>query len=137
PFKKLINQGMIQGVIESIFLQKEKEDGYHRFVCATLAATEPDTEFARIPVPIEFVHNDGSENSYLNKSSIDQFIAWSPDYKDAIFESPEGRYHQGLLTTKSDASDFRLVTHSEVGKMSKSKYNVINPDDVISKYGTD
>ncbi len=136
PFKKLINQGMIQGVIESIFLQKEKENGYHRFVCATLAAREPDTDFARIPVPIEFVQNYGSETSYLNKSSIDQFIVWSPDYKDAIFDSPEGRYHQGLLTPTS-ASDFRLVTHSEVGKMSKSKYNVINPDEVVSKYGTD
>jgi leucyl-tRNA synthetase len=137
PFKKLINQGMIQGVIESILLQKEKEDGYHRFVCATLAAKEPDTEFARIPVPIEFVHNYGSETSYLNKSSVDQFITWSPDYKDAIFDSPEGRYHQGLLTIPAGTSDFRLVTHSEVGKMSKSKYNVINPDDVVSKYGTD
>lgn len=136
PFKKLINQGMIQGVIESIFLQKEKENGYHRFVCATLAAREPDTDFARIPVPIEFVQNYGSETSYLNKSSIDQFIVWSPDYKDAIFDSPEGRYHQGLLTP-TGASDFRLVTHSEVGKMSKSKYNVINPDEVVSKYGTD
>ncbi len=137
PFKKLINQGMIQGVIESVFLQKEKVNGFHRFVCSSIAAKEPEIEFARIPVPIEFVQDYGSESSYLNKNSVDQFIQWSPDYREAIFESPEGRYHPVKLSAGTHAVDFKLMTHSEVGKMSKSKYNVINPDEVIEKYGTD
>lgn len=137
PFRKLINQGMIQGVIESVFLQKEKENGFHRFVCSSIAAKEPEIEFARIPVPIEFVQEYGSDCSYLNKYSVDQFIQWSPDYHDAIFESPEGRYHLGKFSSGTHAADFKLITHSEVGKMSKSKYNVINPDEVIEKYGTD
>ncbi|MCB0685998.1 MAG: leucine--tRNA ligase, partial [Saprospiraceae bacterium] len=67
PFKKLINQGMIQGVIESIFLQKEKVNGYHRFVCASLASEEDHMDFARIPVPIEYVSEYGMDNSYLDK----------------------------------------------------------------------
>lgn len=137
PFRKLINQGMIQGVIESVFLQKEKENGFHRFVCSSIAAKEPNIEFARIPVPIEFVQDYGSDSSYLNKYSIDQFIQWSPDYQQAIFESPHGRYHLGEFSSGIHAVDFKIITHSEVGKMSKSKYNVINPDEVIEKYGTD
>ena len=137
PFKKLINQGMIQGVIEFMYLQKEKVDGYHRFLCAKLAAHEPDVEFARIPVPIEYVKAYGSENSYLDIQSLDQFIKWSPEYQDAIFVCSRGQYHKGKFTPKTDASGSHLFTHSEVGKMSKSKYNVINPDDVIEKYGTD
>ncbi len=137
PFKKLINQGMIQGVIESVFLQKEKENGFHRFVCSSIAAKEPEIEFARIPVPIEFVQDYGSDSSYLSKNSVDQFIQWSPDYREAIFENPHGRYHMGKFSSGIQAADFKLITHSEVGKMSKSKYNVINPDEVIEKYGTD
>lgn len=137
PFKKLINQGMIQGVIESIFLQKEKVDGYHRFVCARLEADQPDSDYARIPVPIEFVKDYGSDESYLDKEGIDQFIKWSPDYKQAFFDTPQGRYQDGKIISGENADEFKLITNSEIGKMSKSKYNVINPDDVVEKYGTD
>ncbi len=136
PFKKLINQGMIQGVIEFMFLDKEKVNGYHRFLCAKLAAAQPDHEFARIPVPIEFVREYGSEDSYMSIASIKKFIEWSPEYGDAIFECSQGIFHKGKFTPKGGESS-HLFTHSEVGKMSKSKYNVINPDEVIQRYGTD
>ncbi|MCB0689764.1 MAG: class I tRNA ligase family protein, partial [Saprospiraceae bacterium] len=62
---------------------------------------------------------------------------WSPDYKDAIFDFVGGSYHQGNLSLNDPSAPLKFITNSEVGKMSKSKYNVINPDDVIEKYGTD
>ncbi len=137
PFKKLINQGMIQGVIEFMFLQKEKVDGFHRFACSRLVEKEPHNEFARIPVPIEYVRDYGTPDSYLNIAGIEAFLQWSPDFADAIFDCGMGRYHRGVFTAHGEAEGSHLYTHSEVGKMSKSKYNVINPDDVISQYGTD
>ncbi len=138
PFKKLINQGMIQGVIESLFLDKEKTNDHHRFVSAEMAMKDPNREYARIPVPIEFVKDYGSDGSYLDVESIEKFIQWSPDYTGSIFASTSGKYQAGEVTpVNGGASEFRMITHSEVGKMSKSKYNVINPDDVIDQYGTD
>ena len=137
PFKKLINQGMIQGVIEFIFLQKEKVNGKSKFYCAGLAAQMPDVEFVKIPVHIDFVNEYGSEKSYLNKASIDQFLQWRPEYEGAIFECSKGTYQDGKFTPKKDAKGTHMVTVSEVGKMSKSKFNVINPDDIIKRYGTD
>ncbi len=139
PFKKLINQGMIQGVIEFIYLLKEKEDGLSKFICTELLSkygTEKD--IARIPIYVDYVQDYGSDKSYLNIESIEKFIAWRKEYADAIFECGYGTYHKGKFTPKSDgACDLHLYTHSEVGKMSKSKFNVINPDDIIAQYGTD
>ncbi len=137
PFKKLINQGMIQGVIEFVYLMKEKEDGKQHFVCTKLIKKRGVTEYARIPIYVDFVKEYGSDNSYLNIESIEKFISWRPEYKDAFFECGKGTYHKGQFMTDGDAVDSHLFTHSEVGKMSKSKHNVINPDDVIERYGSD
>jgi leucyl-tRNA synthetase len=136
--KKLINQGMIQGIIEYVMMQKEKVGEYRRFVCADLAAQEShDIEFAKIPIHIDFVREYGVPGSFLNKESIEQFIAWRPEYADAIFECSGGVYHKGVFKAKEGHQGSHLVTYSEVGKMSKSKYNVINPDDVVARYGAD
>lgn len=137
PFKKLINQGMIQGVIEFIFLEKGTEGDQKRFVTADMAAAEADKEFAKIPVHVDFVSNYGSPKSYLNKEGIDQFIAWRPEYKEASFESESGTYQKGVVSLKDGVEELVMTTLSEVGKMSKSKFNVINPDQVIDRYGTD
>lgn len=137
PFKKLINQGMIQGVIEFIFLEKGAEGDQKRFVTAEMAEAETDKEFAKIPVHVDFVSNYGSPKSYLNKEGIDQFIGWRPEYKDAIFESSSGTYQKGTVSLKAGVEELVMTTLSEVGKMSKSKFNVINPDQVIDRYGTD
>jgi len=137
PFKKLINQGMIQGVIEFMYLEKDTPDGVHRFVCSNIAATQTDKDFARIPVPIEFVQDYGSENSFMNFQSIEQFTRWSPEYSNAMFICGQGTYQNGQFTPAEGGKQSHLVTHSEVGKMSKSKYNVINPDEVVDRYGTD
>lgn len=137
PFKKLINQGMIQGVIEFIFLDKGSDENQRRFVSADIAEAEPQNEFAKIPVHVDFVENYGLPTSYLNKAGIDKFVAWRPEYKNARFEAGNGTYYAGNVTLTDGATDIEMTTLSEVGKMSKSKFNVINPDEVISRYGTD
>ena len=137
PFKKLINQGMIQGVIEFIFLEKGAEGDQKRFVTTEIAEAETDKEFAKIPVHVDFVSNYGSPKSFLSKEGVDQFIAWRPEYKEAVFESESGTYQNGAISLKEGAEAFEMTTLSEVGKMSKSKFNVINPDQVIDRYGTD
>ncbi len=139
PFKKLINQGMIQGVIEFVYLLKEKENGHSKFICTKLAKEMNISmdELAKIPILIDYVKDYGSEKSYLNMESIKNFINYYPSYKDAIFECGAGTFHQGNFTPKGDGTETHLFTHSEVGKMSKSKLNVINPDDIIGQYGTD
>ncbi len=137
PFKKLINQGMIQGVIEFIYLDKNSPEDARRFVSAEIAAQEPDGDFAKIPVHIDYVTDYGSDKSYLNLAGIKQFIDWRPDYANASFESATGTYKSGVFDSPGGAADITFVTLSEVGKMSKSKFNVINPDDVIEQYGAD
>ncbi len=137
PFKKLINQGMIQGVIESIYLQKVKEDGRNKFLCSQLAEANGIDQYTAIPIHIDFVTNYGSEDSYINMSGIKRFLDWRPKYKDAIFECGNGTYSEGKFISKNGSKDAQLLTHSEVGKMSKSKYNVINPDNIIEQYGAD
>lgn len=119
--KKLINQGMIQGVIEFIFMEKSEAKD-KRFISADLLDQYPDSDFAQIPVHVDFVGDYGRDDSYLDEKGIDQFRKWRPDFKSAIFIKNE----QG-----------RLATKSEVGKMSKRYFNVVNPDDVVDRYGAD
>jgi leucyl-tRNA synthetase len=137
PFKKLINQGMIQGVIETIHMQKEKVEGVNRFVCADIAAQDENNEYVNIPVHIDYVCDYGSDKSYLNLDSIKKFVDWRPSYADAIFVCGNGTYQNGVFTPTGDAADSHLVTKSEIGKMSKRLFNVVNPDDVVEQYGAD
>ncbi|MEO1516416.1 MAG: leucine--tRNA ligase [Bacteroidota bacterium] len=137
PFRKLINQGMIQGVIEYICLLKEKTDGKNHFICADFAEKRPESEYARLPVYVDYVSDYGTEKSHLSAEGIRQFIEWRPEYKDAIFEGCGGTYRDGKLESEGSPEDFRFYTISEVGKMSKRYFNVINPDDVVERYGSD
>lgn len=133
PFKRLVNQGMIQGTIENVYLKKEKEDGVNVFVSADLVNEENENEYAQIPVLIDYVQDYGSDDSYLDLAGIKSFVSWRPDYAGSIFKTANETFKDG-----SGASlDFKFYTSSEVGKMSKSKYNVINPDDIVEEYGAD
>lgn len=137
PFKKLVNQGMIQGVIEHIYLDKNSPEDARRFVSADMVSDEDMGNYAKIYAHIDFVSDYGKEDSYLTAEGIQKYLDWRPIYKDAAFESKDGVFKDGKVTLKEGATQFRFNTHSEVGKMSKSRYNVINPDTVISRYGTD
>ena len=106
PFKKLINQGMIQG--RSNFVYRIK--GTNKFVSATLKG---DFDTQEIHVDVNIVKNDVLDT--------EAFRNWMPEYKDAEFVLDNGKYTCGWA----------------VEKMSKSMYNVVNPDVIIDNYGAD
>ncbi|MGB3454338.1 MAG: leucine--tRNA ligase [Moheibacter sp.] len=105
--KKLINQGMILGM--SAFVYRVLNS--NQFVSKSL---KDDYETTPIHVDVNLL-KDGDE------LDIDKFKAWREEYADAEFILENGKY----------------ICGREVEKMSKSKYNVVNPDDICEQYGAD
>lgn len=108
PFKKLVNQGMIQG--RSSFVYRSKTDK-NLFVSKNIPGRAENT--VPIHVDINIVDNDILD--------VEKFKAWRPEFADARFELESGKYVCGW----------------EIEKMSKSMYNVQNPDDLVARYGAD
>ena len=108
PFKKLINQGMILGTSAFVY----RLEGENKFVSKNLSEVK---SVQAIHAPVEYVNAS-------DELDVETFKNWRPEFKEAEF-----------LTEESGA----YIVGREVEKMSKSKYNVVNPDDICEDYGAD
>ena len=106
PFKKLVNQGMIQGRSNFVY----RINGTNTFASLGL---KDRYETTPIRVDINLVNNDILDT--------EAFRAWRPEFADAEFVTEDGKY----------------ICGAAVEKMSKSMFNVVNPDDIVEDYGAD
>ena len=106
PFKKLVNQGMIQGRSNYVY----RINGTNTFVSHNL---KNQHETTALHVDVNIVQNDILD--------IEAFKKWRPEFNNAEFILENGKYICGW----------------GVEKMSKRYYNVVNPDDIVAKYGAD
>ena len=111
PFQKLVNQGMIQG--RSNFVYRINSDDHSKAPVFVSAGLKKDYDVTPIHVDVNIVSADVLD--------IEAFKAWRPEYENAEFILEDGKYICGWA----------------VEKMSKSMFNVVNPDMIVEKYGAD
>ena len=113
PFQKLVNQGMIQGRSNFVYRVQRTEGDAQKAPLFVSLGVKDQYEVTPIHVDVNIVHGDVLD--------IDAFRAWRPEYKDAEFVLENDKYVCGWA----------------VEKMSKSMYNVVNPDLIVENYGAD
>ena len=111
PYEKLVNQGMIQG--RSNFVYRINSDDHSKAPVFISFGLKDKYETTPIHVDVNIVHADVLD--------IDAFKAWRPEYENAEFILEDGKYICGWA----------------VEKMSKSMFNVVNPDVIVEQYGAD
>ena len=111
PYQKLVNQGMIQG--RSNFVYRVNSDDHSKAPVFVSLGLKDQYEVTPIHVDVNIVNADVLD--------IEAFKNWRPEYENAEFILEDGKYICGWA----------------VEKMSKSMFNVVNPDMIVEKYGAD
>jgi leucyl-tRNA synthetase len=162
PFKKLINQGMILGtsafVYRVMFSIRGNPDLFDETKLPTVLVSKnvSESELAEKlniilenlfglntvnvweKISLNPIHVDVSMVNSSDELDIEAFKNWREDYKDAQFILENGAvYGSGSLSFGEGRGEDKYIVSREVEKMSKSKYNVVTPDDICNEYGAD
>ena len=130
PFKKLINQGMIQGRSNFVYRYIGEGATGNLFISYNLIDNpEYKDKVQPIHVNVNIVKNDVLD--------IDAFRNWMPEFKNAEFVFADGTSVEDNPYIGTPMAPKQYICDWAVEKMSKSMFNVVNPDDVVAKYGAD
>ena len=130
PFKKLINQGMIQGRSNFVYRYIGEGATGNLFISYNLIDNpEYKDKVQPIHVNVNIVKNDVLD--------IDAFRNWMPEFKNAEFVFADGTSIEDNPYIGTPMAPKQYICGWAVEKMSKSMFNVVNPDDVVAKYGAD
>ena len=126
PYEKLVNQGMIQG--RSNFVYRINSDDHSKAPVFVSLGQKDKYDTTPIHVDVNIVHADVLD--------VEAFKAWRPEYNNAEFIFEDGTSSSDLITTQHPTSAIYKCGWT-VEKMSKSMFNVVNPDVIVEQYGAD
>ena len=126
PFEKLVNQGMIQG--RSNFVYRINSDDHSKAPVFVSLGQKDKYETTPIHVDVNIVHADVLD--------VEAFKAWRPEYNNAEFIFEDGTSSSDLINTQHPTPPTYKCGWA-VEKMSKSMFNVVNPDVIVEQYGAD
>ena len=158
PYRKLVNQGMIQGVSEMAIIQTSKNQNgklkidyisrnWKNQTISLLDNIKGSSQVFYSYDLLEELKENGIEFStdynfpvnsiHNNEVNIQEIIKQRPDLNEAIYVCKGGIWLYGEWKDQDGSEKNKFYTRSEVEKMSKSKLNVVSPDDIIEKFGAD
>ena len=126
PFEKLVNQGMIQG--RSNFVYRINSDDHSKAPVFVSLGQKDKYDTTPIHVDVNIVHADVLD--------VEAFKAWRPEYNNAEFIFEDGTSSSDTLNTQHPTPAIYKCGWA-VEKMSKSMFNVVNPDVIVEQYGAD